>query len=186
MPALTDSQKAYQRHYYAANREKRLAASLARQSGMKDEKSKYDKLRRATKKDEIAEYEKYRSRTVKRRVAQMYSRAKERAKKRNLPFNIEISDIVVPEFCPALGIKLDNGERQGGEWNSPSLDRLDNNLGYVKGNIQVISKRANSIKSDASVEELMLVAKWVAFCLAESLQERARSEIENAGSRGGS
>ena len=45
---------------------------------------------------------------------------------------------------------------------TPSLDRINPKLGYVKGNVQVISWRANNIKRDATAEELRLVADFVA------------------------
>lgn len=62
----------------------------------------------------------------------LLSSARRRAKKNNIPFNIDISDIVVPDFCPALGIRID---RKGGKWadNVPTLDRRDPRKGYVKG-----------------------------------------------------
>lgn len=85
--------------------------------------------------------------------------AKARAKKNNIPFNIEQSDIIIPEFCPLLGIRLENcaGKLKRGEKipdSCPSLDRLVPNLGYTKGNVWVISLRANKLKNDASLEEL--------------------------------
>lgn len=45
--------------------------------------------------------------------------------------------------------------------NSPSIDRLDNTKGYVKGNINIISWRANRIKSDATLDELEKIYRWV-------------------------
>lgn len=72
---------------------------------------------------------------------------------------MEVSDIHVPRFCPALGIPL---YRAGGAAaqgpNSPTLDRVTPELGYVRGNVRVISSRANQIKSDATPEELLRVA----------------------------
>jgi hypothetical protein len=44
---------------------------------------------------------------------------------------------------------------------SPSLDRIKPELGYVPGNIQVISARANVMKNDATPEELLAFANWV-------------------------
>ena len=61
----------------------------------------------------------------------------------------------VPEFCPVLGIKLvpyNNGS--GFHIDSPSLDRIKPELGYIKGNVRVISNRANLLKNNATVEEL--------------------------------
>jgi len=85
--------------------------------------------------------------------------AKGRAKKEGCDFNIEPSDIRIPEVCPILGIKLTKGEGCVTEA-SPSLDRIIPGLGYVKGNIQVISFKANTIKSNATPEELRKVADW--------------------------
>ncbi len=90
----------------------------------------------------------------------MHQAAKHRAKARGLEFDIEVSDIVIPEICPVLGIPLSltNGKNVG---SSPSLDRIDNNKGYIKGNIQVLSWRANKIKSDATLEELKALVSFL-------------------------
>jgi hypothetical protein len=68
-------------------------------------------------------------------------------------------DITLVSFCPVLGYEL---EYSSGKNNpaSASLDRIDNSKGYVKGNVIVVSKRANEIKRDASVEELGKVYKF--------------------------
>lgn len=79
-----------------------------------------------------------------------------RAKKNGLPCTIAEADIVVPEFCPLLGIKLERGKSKPGP-SSPSLDKIRPELGYVPGNIWVISHRANMIKQDATVQELELL-----------------------------
>lgn len=90
----------------------------------------------------------------------MFTRAKDRAKKNNLPFDIEISDIVIPEKCPYLDIPLFVGKGKQTD-NSPSLDRKNCKLGYVKGNIEVISNKANAMKYSATPEELLLFARKV-------------------------
>lgn len=89
--------------------------------------------------------------------------AKQRAKKRGLEFNIDYEDVVVPKFCPILGIPLivGVGSGYGGNQNSPSLDRIDNSKGYIKGNVQVISHLANSMKSTADKETLIKFANWI-------------------------
>jgi hypothetical protein len=81
--------------------------------------------------------------------------AKARAKKKGLDFNLEEKDIVIPAKCPVLGepLKVNKGGKCNSP-NSPTLDRIDNSKGYVKGNVQIISWRANKIKADASLEEL--------------------------------
>lgn len=91
----------------------------------------------------------------------MYFGAKKRAKKHGREFNIEISDIVVPEFCPILGMKLVSGGYRTTLPSAPTLDRIDSSLGYIKGNVWVVSHRANSLKSNASVEELEAVIAFL-------------------------
>lgn len=82
-----------------------------------------------------------------------------RAVKKGIPFNIDVSDIAIPEFCPVLGLKLKVGPGKLCA-NSPSLDRIFPELGYVKGNVIVISNKANMIKSNATPEEIALVAEF--------------------------
>jgi hypothetical protein len=89
------------------------------------------------------------------------SHARDRARASNVPFDITVKDIVIPEFCPVLGIRLERGKKRA-TFASPTLDRKIPTLGYVKGNVTVMSNRANTVKSDASAEELMKVALWVA------------------------
>ena len=80
------------------------------------------------------------------------SHAKTRAKKKGIEFTIDSTDVVIPDVCPILGITLQMG---GTDYNnSPSLDRIDSTKGYIKGNVWVISWRANRIKSDSTLEEL--------------------------------
>lgn len=83
----------------------------------------------------------------------MYKSAKDRAKRDGLPFDIEIEDIVIPEKCPVFGIKLEVGDNYN-KMNSPSLDKIIPEKGYVKGNIIVVSVKANTMKSNATIEEM--------------------------------
>lgn len=86
----------------------------------------------------------------------MLTRAKTRAKRKGIPFDLQVSDIVIPDTCPVLGIKLVFGESLVGKPvdGSPSLDRIDNTLGYTKDNVVVVSLRANQLKRDATLDEL--------------------------------
>lgn len=88
----------------------------------------------------------------------LYTKAKERAKNKNLEFNIEISDITIPEYCPLLETKLSKGKFKHYQ-DSPSLDRIDSTKGYIKGNIRVISVRANTMKNSANRELLEVFSK---------------------------
>lgn len=86
--------------------------------------------------------------------------AKSRAKKTNLDFNLTLDDIIVPMFCPILGVKLDHTRNIGRRFNGASLDRIDSSKGYVKGNVWVISDLANRMKQDASIEQLKTFGEW--------------------------
>ena len=92
----------------------------------------------------------------------LYS-ARKRAKAKGLPFSIEEIDIVIPSHCPVLGIPLVRhvGEGKGGKPDSPSLDRIVPERGYVRGNVRVISQRANTIKQDATLAEIEAVASYM-------------------------
>jgi hypothetical protein len=87
-------------------------------------------------------------------IQRMFTRAKQRSLKNNLEFNIELNDIIIPEKCPLLNIKLVFGTKDNYKF-SPSLDRIDSSKGYIKGNIQVISMLANTMKNNASKEQLI-------------------------------
>ena len=89
----------------------------------------------------------------------MYRAAKARAAKRGLPFNLEPDDIVIPSKCPVLGIPIIVGQPEATD-NSPSLDRVIGSLGYVKGNVLVVSNRVNRIKNNSTVPELQAIAEF--------------------------
>jgi hypothetical protein len=82
------------------------------------------------------------------------TRAKSRAKQKNIPFNLTLEDIEVPETCPLLGIPIVIQPKKGYHPNSPSLDKIIPEKGYIKGNVWVISSRANTLKNDATLQEL--------------------------------
>lgn len=106
----------------------------------------------------------------------MVQRSRSRAKRKGFEHNIDVHDVVIPEYCPLLGIKLHKGD--GGVCpNSPTLDRIDNSKGYVKGNVWVISYRANTIKSDATIEELRQIATRLADFTAAGLQSIPDSNL---------
>lgn len=95
-------------------------------------------------------------------ASQMVDRARARAKKLGLPFDLEIGDILIPERCPVLGIPLvfRRGQK-GASPNSPSLDRFDGEKGYTKDNVVVISHRANTIKNNATMFEVERVLAYM-------------------------
>jgi hypothetical protein len=92
----------------------------------------------------------------------MLATSRRRALKLGLEFNLTIEDILIPEHCPILGIKLIRQTNKGRSAKcSPSLDRIDSSKGYVKGNVWVISMLANAMKNEANKEELLKFANWI-------------------------
>src|SRR3990167_2542200 len=87
--------------------------------------------------------------------------ARKRAKQVGIEFNLEISDIVIPEQCPYLKVPLTRIRGQGQQPNNASLDRIDSSKGYIKGNVQVISWQANKMKTDATKDELLTFAQSI-------------------------
>lgn len=88
----------------------------------------------------------------------LFSSAKKRAFEKGYAFNITLEDIKVPEVCPILGIPLIVGQGRPIP-SSPSLDRIKPELGYTKGNVRVVSHRANQLKSDGTLEEMRLIVR---------------------------
>ena len=100
--------------------------------------------------------------SIKERLELMVKRASHRAKLKEVDFNITWEDIEYVEICPILEIPLNWGEtsNEGGRnINTPSLDRINPELGYIKGNVKVISTLANMMKSSASKEQIHLFCK---------------------------
>ena len=85
---------------------------------------------------------------------------KHRAKKKGVPFDLTLDDLFFPDVCPVLGIPL---IARAGSFhdNSPSIDRVIPALGYVKGNVQIISYRANRIKCHASLDDLRKIVAYM-------------------------
>jgi len=86
----------------------------------------------------------------------MWTNAKQRARLADLPFDLELEDIVIPEVCPVFGSQIEKGRGTYTD-NSPTLDRIIPAKGYTKKNTWVISMRANRLKQDASLEEIGMI-----------------------------
>lgn len=82
----------------------------------------------------------------------MLMKARQRAAEVGLEFDITLTDIIIPKYCPILGLPLPASK--------PSLDRIDNTRGYVLGNVHVISWRANNLKRTATLAELIALGRW--------------------------
>jgi hypothetical protein len=94
----------------------------------------------------------------------LLSHAHRRSKKANIPFDLVESDfdLPLPTYCPILGIQLNYGGngKQRADDNSATIDRIDNSLGYIKGNVLICSWKANRMKSNASADELLALGNF--------------------------
>lgn len=69
-------------------------------------------------------------------------------------------------ICPVLGIKMEIGEKNKNV-NSPSIDKIIPEKGYVPGNVIIVSMKANRIKADATPDEIIKVGKFYKKLLEE-------------------
>lgn len=90
---------------------------------------------------------------------------KHRALKDNVPFDLTENDFEVPTNCPVFGFVMD-GKTRDTQW---SFDRLIPELGYVKGNVRVISMKANRLKNNATVEDLRKIVEYLDNITSENI-----------------
>lgn len=168
---MTPEQTLYQQEYYRQHWAQKLEYAKTYRERNLEQVRKSDKAYRV-KNEEAIRVAGKRYRTEHRDESVAYSRAlsveyrmlsnaKHRARDRGLPFDLTVADIQIPATCPVLDIPLIKGKGRPTA-NSPSLDRIDPTKGYIPGNVMVISYRANTIKQDATAEELERVTAYVA------------------------
>ena len=134
-------------HYWANVDAKRKTAREAHQQNPAHYREKA-RVWRQSKKKECPEYFLWRS-------------ARRRAAERDIPFTLDVEDIIIPERCPVLGLRLSTQTKKGFIDNAATLDRFVPQLGYTKENTRVISWRANTIKRDATLGELEAVLAYM-------------------------
>jgi hypothetical protein len=100
-------------------------------------------------------------------IGRAFSAAKIRAKKKGIPFDLDVKHLreITPDTCPILYTVFEWGPSGLGfgkfKPNSPQLDRIIPELGYVYGNVAFISHRANRIKDDGTMDEHYAIADWI-------------------------
>lgn len=142
-----ENNKKYYRQYREVNKEK-----------LKQLKKTYNDTDRAK---ELAKIRNKRYRENSKEKC-LLNASRYRAKQKGLEHNITLEDISIPEFCPVLGVRLEsNTNNLTAQNNSPSIDRIDNSKGYIKGNVRIISYRANAIKNNATIEELQKIINYM-------------------------
>ena len=103
-------------------------------------------------------YNKWRRESPNYARVSLLRQARTRAKQRGVDFNLTLEDVTIPKECPVLNIPLIHGSKSW--YNSPSIDRIDNNKYYIKGNVLIISVLANSIKNQATPDQIQKVATF--------------------------
>ena len=93
----------------------------------------------------------------------VFNNAKARVKRDNQwEWSLEFDTFLFPEYCKYLGIKLDYSFGKGSiKDNSPSFDRIDSSKGYTIDNVEIISNKANTMKSNANRDELVKMAESI-------------------------
>jgi hypothetical protein len=155
--ALKEQIAAEKRKYYLANKERILARQKAR-SKDPEVKARIKEYVRSVSPLRATEKRQRHQADPRKRI--LLSARKRHAKRFSGDCNLTIDDIVIPDVCPVLGLPLTVvGYKRSP--NSPTLDRIDNSKGYVRGNIRVISWRANNLKSDATLGEALAIYEYM-------------------------
>lgn len=91
------------------------------------------------------------------------SGAKQRAFKTGAPFDLSNAFVrsIIPDVCPVFKTPFVFVGAKKMRPESPTLDKIKPELGYIEGNVAVISAKANAIKSNATAEEIQAVADWL-------------------------
>lgn len=151
-------------------------ASRCKQCRKKYNQQNADKIRDNNKRFRDRNREKIRQQNResywRNKALMIFSQAKRN--NRGIDFSITRRDVVIPEVCPIFSVPFDRDRF------APSLDRLDNTLGYIPGNVWVISKLANTMKNSATLSELFTFCANFKALLEDDIVQtvRQRTEVE--------
>lgn len=134
----------WRKKYYPHLQRDEFGASKRKADALLDKKRKYKKH------DSV----------ISRAKAMYFSRKKQNCRWNKIPFNLTYEDIEWNEVCPVFGTEIDWLATKMNE-NSPSMDRMDSSLGYIPGNVCIISWRANRIKNDGNRQEHLQIARYI-------------------------
>lgn len=133
-----EEKKARRREVVRRSREKRMLDPAKRERWLEQKKASY-------------------RRTL---LTALVGKARIRAEQRGVPFDLKTDDLTIPALCPILGIPISVADGAVAD-GSPSLDRLRPELGYVAGNVEIISYRANTLKRDGTFNEIERLYLWM-------------------------
>lgn len=144
-----ESRRAYDKEYRAKNRDELNAKHRMYRNERKDHYRMTDQASRDKRNSDPV-----------LRKKNIVSNCKYRAQRDDYEFNLTVDDLEWPEYCPVFGIKLNYQKSRWG-YDGPSVDKVDNTKGYTKENCRVISLRANTLKSNATLEQLERLVQYV-------------------------
>jgi hypothetical protein len=138
--------------YYYENKERLSAQCKQRRAS---DSSCYKKYRK--------EYERHRSTGAEGKLFAMMGSARKRAKKKNIEFNltIDVMRALYTSHCLITGDPLNWETHNGFSPESPSLDRTNPSKGYTADNVRIISHKANTWKSNMSLEDALKVVEYL-------------------------
>lgn len=147
--------KEHQNELFPLLKERLLSAKaeLSRKK-QRDKERRREKRRRSLKTSTAEQFMNFRKRMLvakRRRVA----------RKKGIEFTVTAEMLSWPTYCPILGIKLDYLTRGRLKPDLPTIDRVDPKYGYHPWNARIVSFRANTIKSSASLKEIQCVLDYV-------------------------
>ena len=132
---------------------------------------RYKKYYEENKEDLLKQQRRHRKEN---KEAHLCSVTKSRIRNKNISFNLDKEYIkeIWPEDnkCPVLSIEFKKGEGMQIDA-SPSIDRIIPELGYVKGNVQIICMLANRIKNNATPDQVIKVGKHFKKILENNNEE---------------
>jgi len=159
-PGYKKYKKEYDKEYSSRPEVKERKKEYRSTSEYKKYKKEYDK--EYNSRPEVKERKKEYSKEYNSSFVGHLSRARARSKIKNIEFNLTIEYLksIYPKnnMCPLLNIPLD-WQSSHNHPSTPSLDRVDSSKGYIKGNVQWVSWRANVLKNNATPEELLRLAQ---------------------------
>jgi len=174
----------YHKKYYAKNRERILARGKEYKKNNKEKVMMHSKKHYEKNRERLLEYRKQyyaehgeevnarrleKIRNIKKHSDLTYSFLNKRilgcqARGKKIEKNCsltteELLELIPKDLkCPVFGTKFSFGK--GLNQFSMSIDRIDNNKGYHKDNVVVVSFKANAMKSSATLKELYQVADF--------------------------
>ena len=173
--------KASFKQYYQDNKEQIKEKAKQYRENNKEQLREKGKQYRENNRERIKQYNKKIWHDVSHPAffTRRLSAIKCRAKSRNIDFDLDAEYLkaIWPEDgkCPALGLPMKSGDRQTASLSErncfPSIDRIDNTKGYVKGNVHWVSLKANRIMNNGTPEEVMKVALF----FQQATEERANA-----------